>query len=367
MNYTSKIGSGQLFLFVVLSRVIITLAYGVNAGGHTISNGAWFACLLLPITLMVLGIPTLLFIQKAKGVSICDFAFTVGKKTGYAVSILYAILFFALSFSSVGRFSYFVTSTMQTNQSIWFFPILMMAAVCFGSIKGLRAIFRAGAVLSIFCIAAILAIVIALLPRFEFLNIINPFYHGASQVGYSVVMLTFSSMEMGAFLMLAPLVNGKLTKTYIGYAVVSAFFLFVVFFTVMAVLGQYATLQMFPFYGVAGVAQIGELSNLSALEAAVWMIGVFLKSAVYLHLCYDCLAFMIPKEYRSIAIVILAVLGVFSAVYTSDSLVSSKTSYALPVIIGFNVVFSVVLPVFLLILGKNKRRKPHETNALPAS
>ncbi len=367
MSYTSKIGSGQLFLFVVLSRVIITLAYGINAGGHTISNGAWFACLLLPITLLVLGIPTLVFIRKAKGVSICDYAFTVGKKTGYTVSILYAILFFALSFSSVGRFSYFVTSTMQTNQSIWFFPILLMGAACFGAIKGLRAVFRAGAVLSIFCIAAILAIVIALFPRFEFLNILSPFYDGFGKVGYSVTMLTFSSMEMGAFLMLAPLVNGKLTKTYIWYAVVSALFLFVVFFTVMAVLGEYATLQMFPFYGVAGVAQIGELSNLSALEAAVWMIGVFLKSAVYLHLCYDCLAFLIPKEYRSIAIVVLAVLGIFAAVYTSDSLVSSKTSYALPIVIGFNVVFSVILPVILLIIGKIKRGKQYEANVLSAT
>ncbi len=366
MSYTSKIGSGQLFLFLVLSRVIITLAYGINAGGHTISNGAWFACLLLPITLLVLGIPTIVFMKKSNGVSVCDFAFTVGKKTGYTVSVLYALLFFALSFSSVGRFSYFVTSTMQTNQSIWFFPVLMMGAVCFGAVKGLRAIFRAGAVLSVFCIAAILAIVIALIPRFEFLNILSPFYDGFGKVGYSVTMLTFSSMEMGAFLMLAPMVNGKLTKTYLWYAVVSALFLFVVFFTVMAVLGQYATLQMFPFYGVAGVAQIGELSNLSALEAAVWMIGVFLKSAVYLHLCYDCLAFMIPKQYRSLAIVVLAVLGVFAAVYTSDSLVSSKTSYALPIVIGFNVVFSVVLPLVLLILSKIKRRNPNETSTVPA-
>lgn len=367
MSYTSKIGSGQLFLFVVLSRVIITLAYGINAGGHTISNGAWFACLLLPISLFVLGIPTLLFIRKAKGVSICDYAFTVGKKTGYTVSILYAVLFFALSFSSVGRFSFFVTSTVQTNQSIWFFPILMMGAVCYGAVKGLRAIFRAGAVLSFFCIAAILAIVIVLFPRFEFLNILSPFYDGLGQVGYSVTMLTFSSMEMGAFLMLAPMVKGRLTKTYVWYAVVSALFLFVVFFTVMAVLGEYATLQMFPFYGVAGVAQIGELSNLSALEAAVWMIGVFIKSAVYLHLCYDCLAFLVPKRYRSIAIVILAILGVFAAVYTSGSLVTSKTSYALPIVIGFNLVFSVVLPIFLLIAEKIKRGKTNETNALPVT
>lgn len=366
MSYTSKIGNGQLFLFVVLSRVIITLAYGINAGGHTIGNGAWFACLLLPVTLLVLGIPTILFVQKANGVSICDFAFTIGKKTGYTVSVLYALLFFALSFSSVGRFSFFVTSTIQTNQSIWFFPILMMGAVCFGAIKGLRAIFRAGAVLSVLCIVAILAIVIALIPRFEFLNILSPFYEGVGKVGYSVTMLTFSSMEMGAFLMLAPLVKGKLTKTYVLYATVSALFLFFVFFTVIAVLGEYATLQMFPFYGVAGVAQIGELSNLSALEAAVWMIGVFLKSAVYLHLCYDCLAFMIPKKYRSLAIFGLAVLGVFSAVYTSDSLVSSKTSYGLPIIIGFNVVFSVVLPLALLLIAKIKRRKPSETNAMPA-
>ncbi|MBR3844269.1 MAG: GerAB/ArcD/ProY family transporter, partial [Clostridia bacterium] len=218
-----------------------------------------------------------------------------------------------------------------------------------------------------FSILAIVAILLSLIPRFEFLNILPPFYDGVGQVGYSLTMLTFSSMEMGAFLMLAPMVKGKITKTYIAYALVSSVFLFVVFFTIMAVLGEYATLQMFPFYGAAGVAQIGELSNLSALEASVWMIGVFLKSAVYLHLCYDCLSFFISTRHRSLAIVGLALLGVFCAVFTSNSLVTSNISYALPIVISFNGLFSVVIPVVVLIIGKLKRRNQNESKAMPAS
>ena len=367
MSQSSKISSGQLFLFALLSRVIITLAYGINAQGHTITNGAWFACLVLPLALFVLGIPTLYFVNRFGGNSICDYAFTLGKKTGITVSVAYALLFFALSFSSVGRFSFFVTSTVQANQSVWFFPLLMMSVVCIGAIKGLRAIFRAGAILVMLCILSILIILVVLIPRFEMLNIISPFYDGAGSFWYTLTMLTFSSMEMGTFLMLAPMVKGKITKTYIGYTLVSGVFLFVIFFTILAVLGEYAALQTFPFYSVAGVAQMGELSNLSALQASVWMIGVFFKSAVYLHLCYDCISFFIPKRHRSISLVGLASLGAVSAALTAGSLVKSKAGYNVGVIIVFNLLFSVVIPLFVIGIGKMKRRKQRETNAVSVS
>ncbi len=360
MKHGGKISAGQLFLLAFIARVIITLAYGINAGGHTISNADWLACLALPIPLLLLGIPTFLLLRQSKGTSLCDYCYTLGKPLGRVMCSLYALLFFTLSFSSVGRFSFFVTSTLQTHRGVWFFPILMMGAVCFGAVKGLNGLLRAGSVLTVICVAAIVTIILSLIPRFDMLNILSPFYNGQGDFWQSLLLLTFSSMEMGLFLLLTPRVRGSVVKCYVGYALAAPVFLFLVFFTIIAVLGEYAQTQMFPFYGVSGMAGIGELTNLSALEASVWMIGVFLKSAVYLYLCYCCLSRMIPHRYRTLTLVLLAVLGVFCSVYSSENVTMAGESYGLPVIMGFNLLFVVVLPLIVWGIGLVKRRKSRE-------
>lgn len=365
MIQTPKIGAGQLFLFLFLSRIILTLTYGMNSGSHTLDNADWLAALLLPAVLLILGIPAFALLKVSKGTTVCDYAYTVSRPVGTVIAVLYALFFLALSFSPVARFSFFVTSAMQMEQPIWFFPVLILLPVCYAAVKGLRAIMRAGTLLAVFCIGSMGAILLVLIPRFDMLNVISPLYHGWGQVGRSLLIHTGHSLEIGVLLMLAPYVRGSLKGTYVGYALATPAFLGLVFFGVVAVLGSYGTFQMFPFYAAAGVAKIGELSNLSALEASVWIIGVFLKSAMNLYLCFQCLSRIIPRMYRTPAMLALTVLGIIAAVYSSGTLASSQSNFSLPAMLGFQAFFLIVLPLALVLMGAVKRRKSHEKT--PAS
>ncbi len=319
MKPTEKIGAGQFFLLIFLSRVVLTLTYSINSGGHTISNADWFAALFMPLVLAVMGIPAFWFIRSCGGRDLCDLAFTLGNGAGKALSFLYGSLFLLLTFTPVARFSFFVTSTMQTEKGEWFFPILIMGAVTFGAVKGIQALARTGAVLAVIGTVAITTILLALLPRMDWLNIYNPLSDGLGEVGKSVLLLIGNSLEISMIYMLAPYVKGSITKAYIGYCITAPLMLFLVLFTVMAVLGPYATLQLFPFYSVAGIAKIGELTNLSALEASVWIVGVFAKCSLYLFFSYRCFARVFHLKKTTLWITVLGVVATILAAMSSDN------------------------------------------------
>lgn len=359
MKTLPKIGAGQLFMFLLLSRVMLTLTYSINSGDHTIDNADWFAALLMPPFLIVLALPTFGLLKFSKNTTICDYAYTLSKPIGIIVSVLYAIVFLTLSFTAVSRFSFFVTSTMQPEKGSYFFPILIMVFVCFAAIKGVQAIMRTSAVLTVVSLISILLIIVALIPRFDALNIVTPLYDGWQKVGSSVALLLSNSLELIAILMLAPNVKGSLVKAYGGYVILAPLCLFLVFYTTMAVLGPYGRLQLFPFFSTAGIAKIGELSNLSALEASVWILGVFIKSSLYLFLCFQCLSKIIPNKFRNLSIWVLGILVVVAAVISSDNVAIAQTSFSIYGMLATNCLFVVVLPLLLLGVGMIKRRKDH--------
>ncbi len=367
MKEQPKVGAGQLFLLLFLSRVVLTLTYSIGSGGHSVNNADWLAALFLPAFLILLAIPVFVFLRYSANQDVCHYAYQLGRGWGHTVSVLYAIFFFLLTYSPVARFSFFVTSVMQPEKGEWFFPILILIPVCFAAIKGIQAILRTGAILAVVSILSIFVIVVALLTRFDMLNIYTPLYYGWKEVGRSTVLMISNSLELGMILMLAPLVRGNIKKAYLGYALGAPACLFVVLFTVVAVLGPYANLQLFPFYAVAGIAKIGELTNLSAAEASVWIMGVFIKSSTYLYLCHTCLARIIPSKYRSLSLLLLSIAAIAAAASSSGNVKNAWLNFSVEGTLIIGGLFLMVIPLTLVVAGKMKRRKQNEKSRLPVA
>ncbi len=367
MTTNTKIGAGQLYLMLLLSRVVLTLTYSINSDGHTISNADWFAALGMPVVLLLIGLPVFWNFRQTANKNLCDVAFSLHPQVGKAVSLGYASVFFLLTVTPVARFSFFVTSTMQPEQGKWFFPLLILPCVVFGAVKGLQAIARTTAILSVIGVVSTLAILAALIPRMEWLNIYTPLYHGWGGVGESLLLLISNSLELLPLLMLVSRVKGKPFKAYLGYAITAPLLLFLILFGVMAVLGEYATLQLFPFYTAAGIAKIGELTNLSAVAASVWIVGVFAKCALNLYLCYDCLARVFPLQRRGLVLVVLGLLAAVLASLSSDTLTKAQQNFSIYGSLTVGGVFILLIPVALGVAAKIQRRRNNETMDLPCS
>ena len=360
MTTNPKIGAGQLFFLIFLSRIVLTLTYSISSGGHTVNNADWLAALFMPIVLLVIAVPTFCFLKVSHRRDVCEFAHGIHPAFGRVIAVLYAILFFVLAYTPVARFSFFVTSAMQQEQGNWFFPILIFLPVCFAAIKGIQAIVRTGAVFAVVSFAAVGIILVALIPRLDFLNIYSPWYDGGTEIGYSLTLMISNSLELSMILMLAPTVKGSITRAYLCYAFFAPMVLFFVLFTVVAVLGQYANLQLFPFYSVAGIARIGELTNLSALEASVWIVGVFIKSATYLYLSHRCLQRVVGSNHRSAVICLLGAAGVIAASLSSETVKKAQLNFSVGGTLVISGIFIVALPLILAAAGKIKKKVCYE-------
>ncbi len=356
MTKIPKIGAWQLFFLILLSRIVLTLTYSISSGGHTVTNADWLAALFMPVVLLLIAIPTGAFLKVSKRQDICGFAHMIHPAVGYTVSVLYGALFLVLAYTPIARFSFFVLSAMQPEQGNWFFPVLIFLPVCFAAVKGVQAIVRTGAVFAVVSIVAVGFIIVALVPRFDSLNIYSPLYDGWHEVGRSLMLMLSNSLELSMILMLAPMVKGNIKRTYLFYAFLAPVVLFGVLFTVVAVLGEYANLQLFPFYSVAGIARVGELTNLSALEASVWIVGVYVKSAMYLYLCGQCFSCLIPARYRTLSLCGFTVIGIVAAALSSETVKKAQLNFSVSgtlVIIG---VFLLAIPLLLVLIGKVKKK-----------
>ncbi len=366
MSRRPVIGAGQLFCYLLLSRVVLTLTYSINFNAHTIGPTDWLAALLLPPFLLALALPAFVLRRRSGPVSVCEYAFSLSKPLGRAVSLLYGAGFFLLTVLPVSRFSFFVTSTLQPEKSPLFFPLLLLLPACYAVCRGLEAIFRLSALLSVVCLLSLLAIVAVLLPRFDSLNILSPFYEPRGALGLSLLLLLSNSLEVFVVLMLPGAVRGGVKKAYLGYALVAPLFLFLIFYTVLAVLGPYSALQMFPFYTAAGVAKVGELRNLSAVAAAVWILGVFAKSSLSLLLCRRCLLPLTPKAARPFLLPALGAAATACAAWNSATMAENKLNFSMPLMLGVVGVYLIALPLLLAALGKRKENRHRETPAVPA-
>ncbi len=367
MNSQKTVGAGQLLLFLTFARVTVSLTHHLNTARHVIGQADWLAALLLPAVLAVLALPTAWLLRVGEGRTVCRAARLLGKGWGAVYAGAYALLFFVMAFAAVGRFSFFVTSTMQPDQSPWFFPALLLLPVCYAALKGLQAIMRAGAVLAVMGLVLVVFVLATLVPRMDLLNVYSPLYNGWGGLARSVAMVTANSGVGAVLLMVAPRVRGRWQRAYAGYALAAGVAVFGVAFTTLAVLGGFSGIQLFPFFTAAGVANVGELNNLSALYAAAWIWGVFVQAALYLELCWQCLSAFIPDRLRTAALVVLAALAAVCAGLITGSLPAARQSFQPVGLLVMHGVYMVVLPLVLAAGLQFKKRKEAAYAQLDAS
>lgn len=350
-NGKIQISGGQVLALFLLSRITVTLTYSFNNNQHTSSGGDWFnAFVLIPIMLL-LGIPAYILIKQNKNMSIIDRAYNISKPMGNVISIAYALYLLFIPATSISRFNAFVTSTIQTEKSMSFYALLIMIPVCFAAIKGLQPIARAGSIGAVVGGLILLLITVILIPRFNLLNITCPAFEQKSNMFSMLKILISNCNETVAFLILFPKIQGKAIKTYVKFSVFSGIIIALLLFTVTATLGAYAKLQAFPYYTAYGVAELGSLKRLDAIHSAVWLVGVFIKSAFFTYISYLCLDKIIPNKFRSLTIILMSLaVIIFSSIISGNYENFNWLFGSTNLLIGL-FIFCLIIPFFIIIIS----------------
>ena len=357
MKRATKIGVGQIVLVFIVCRVIVALThtFQANGAGFTMPDlmGVVFS---LPFTVLF-SLPVFWLLKRNPERNIIECAYDVAKPVGVTVSVLFSLFFLYLCIVTSARFDLFVTTNITPEQPPYGFIILILPPVIYAAVKGIEAITRTGAIVSVLSIAAIVVITLALAPRMNGLYLTSPFETGWGRVIQSTISNTAETMEILALAVLAPKVSGHLFRGYCGFCLSSLALVFVIIATVVAVLGGFGNSQMFPYYTVSSIAQIGVFKHLDAIQSSVWLVCVFIKCAFYLYLSYFSIRRLIPKKAMPWCIVVFGAIVMIAASLATPGIDNMDIIFS-PYALGLGLLaLGVLLPFALIAAGAVKGAK----------
>lgn len=351
MTNEKEIGAGQLFGLLLVSRLSVALTFPFDRVG-SFNNCEWVASIIFFPFLLLLLIPSYILYKKT-GRSPLLSAFEHSPLTGKIFSAVFCLFFLLGTAVSLSRFNIFMTSTSGADQSPLFFPLLLIIPSFYAAYKGIEAISRTACIVLAAGFISIAIIILAVLPQMDMLNISSTRFYKKDEIIDLIEVFISNTSEAVAYSLLLPRVRGKIGGASVLLAAACSVGMFVIFFSVNAVFGQLTAAENFPFYALADIAELGQLKRLSALHASAWILGLFIKCALFLRLACDC-AERIFKSRKLFPLCLAGGILTFAAgVILSGNLPVSKSLVFSRITLIAVVLLAVVFPLIFTLLSKN--------------
>lgn len=352
MTYKKEIGAGQLFGLLLLSRFSVALTFPFDFAG-SFNNQEWLVSLLFFPFLLLLLLPSY-FLYKKTGLSPLQAAYGVSPLAGGGTAVLLCFFFLLSTAVNLSRFNIFMTSTTGADQSPLFFPLLLIIPSFYAAHKGLEAISRTALIALVIGFISVAVIILAVFSKFDLLNIVSPRFYDKKGIAELLGVYVSNTSEAVAFSLLLPRVRGNIKRTMIGFSALCCIGMFIIFFSVSAVFGELTAFENFPFYALADIAELGELKRLSALHASTWILGLFIKCALFLYLASDCIKGLIKGRLSTVIAAAGGVLTLTAGTLISRDYPSSKSRVYSGILFCFVIVLALVIPSLFAFLTPKK-------------
>ncbi len=299
MTNLPQISTGQFVAVLLTSRLAVSLTFTPTL--HQLSHGTDFllSLLLQGGLLLLLLLPTMWFARRTGGISTLDYGFAaMGRVGGTGLAVFYGLVCLYVQTADLLRFSRFAASTLSPDMSRAVLCIVLMATAGVAAFYGVQAIARSAVVIAFFVVACILLSALALLPRMELINFPPLLYDGVSPVIAGALEELPRSMELAAVGLLIPYVKGSVAKGCLWWCAGFTAVALVIQATVVGVLGDFGTMELYPYYAAVTTAQVSVLQRLDIVATAVWCGALFLKTAFFGMLFVECLQKVIGLRWR---------------------------------------------------------------------
>ena len=330
-----KIAPVSIFFLFYISRIVVSMTT-VQSTSVSLMNTDFLIIVLASMgATLLLSLPAIYCYKKHKN------PFDI-KWVGF----FYSLYFIFIAGINISRFSYFASTTLNPNSQAWMFSIIVAACAFYGAYLGIEGLSRFSAFGFSLLVASILAALILNLQNYQEINLYPVIRNSNDEMINNILTMTGNSTELALFLCLSKKVNGRAVKPYVWSLIASFFSLFVLVLFVNAVMGDAASLQVFPIYTLFQYAKIGLFERIDVLYISFWIFGIFTKSVLLIY----CSGIAFRPMKKSTKCVISASLAfIVSLIFTE--LVQVNT---LPQIVNFApfAVFGVIIPLLALIFKK---------------
>ncbi len=184
------------------------------------------------------------------------------------VDFLTVAYFFIAAMLTVIKLKDFLVREIYEGSGDTFFAITLILALVFGVVSGAKGVLRGSLIIGVFFIVSFLFTIFGNVKEFSVPVVSVSFM---KVLGDTALILVFSP-EILLF-----------EKREKGYIIISNTVLLIAFFVTMAVLGNVATAENFPYYMAGTLAKISVFSRLDAVHSALWVLMGYFKGCLLLN------------------------------------------------------------------------------------
>ncbi len=335
-----KIAPYQLFFFIFVSRVVVSLTYVQSVSVGKISSDLLISVFASWCLTMLVSIPVYLCVSKGKN------PFKIKW-----IAVLYSIYFIYFSAVNVSRFSYFATTRLTPESSMLFFIIAILLCACYGAVMGIEGLGRFGAFCGIILLLTVAMVVVFNTKNADFINLFPIVKNTRTDIIKNIILLSANSIEPAVFLSLEDKVNGDRKKPLFLGITASYAVIFLLILMCQLVMGFASQLQAYPIFALFQLASMGSMSRLDIFHIAFWVPAIFLKVSGLVY----CSTLCVKKYKHSVKCVIASLLSVAVAVFITMVVGMDMINLTKVISTVMFVVYSVIIPLISILFIKKSR------------
>ena len=352
-----KISAFQFFTMLFLTRTLTTVTY---LSSYT-ENIRLSDMLIQPVFRILIGtaimLPLYFLYKKNIDKNLLDMLSSKSKVFARVVAILYVAFFFYFTVVTIARLDLFAGTVVFPETDLTYILIFAIVLCCYGAFLGLEALGRSSVISIAFVVPALMFIMVTLIKKVDLLNLTPLFYNGVTPVVKVAMDSVGQTVEYAIIATALPRVKGNVKKGFFIWLISQAFLMAVMFFFACAVMGNFASTQLFPFHTLASLAEFSMFSRLDAVFTSVWIMCAFIKAGLLIYLQTDILTMYFGKFKRTTYIIVVGLLTIFANLLISGqirwfTLVDNSTIKI--ILTGVTV---VLLPMIVLIFCRKERER----------
>ncbi len=353
-----KISAFQFYVMLFLSRTLTTVTY---ISSYT-KDVRLSDMLVQPIFRIIYGsiimIPVYLLYKKYENKNLIDIANERSQGFSKVISVFYVIAFFYFTVVTIARLDVFTGTVVFPETNVNFMIIFVIIFCCYGAYLGFEALGRSSVLSAVLVLPAIVFILCALTDKIDLLNLSPVFYNGVTPVIKTAIDSVGQTVEYAIIAIALPKVSGKVTKGFFIWLFLQTLLMAILFFFAGAVMGNFASTQLFPFHTLASLAEFAMFDRLDAIFTSVWIMCAFIKASLLVFLQTDILAKAFRKSKKTSFIAIIGVFLIIANLFIAGeierfSIIDNSTIKI--IITGITVLLIPIIVLFFARKGSAKK------------
>ena len=352
MQNSHKISSLQLFILLLLARVMHTMIYYHGDEGV----GLWMMPPVLAVTAIeaVIAIPVVKLANSGESVTSA-----LGSRLGKAAAICYSAFFIYILSGTMSYFAEFMHSEFWRVGAPAVVILILCAAAGYCAYLGIEPVARAASVVAVAFFTLFIAMALVSEAGFDSLNF-EPLRNSvAPNMLNMFVQDLSSSWWLPMLAALSPHLGGYAVKTAASYLISKLLLIELLMFLLIGTLGDFVRVIGYPILALGAYARTDFIRHFDAVNMFVWSLNCVIVGAVYLFIASRGISPKTkPGRIASVVVVsAVAAAGGITSYYLNIDY-RSDTAYIIK-LLGI-VVLGVILPAVCL-LAKRFRLKKEES------